>query len=676
MRHKKYSPQRRLNALFLLWCAFFILVALRLVQVQVLQHSHYAGIVTKKYFHKFKVQARRGSILDRHNNPIAVDLLYYSLGVNPDSIRNKKQLAQKLSGILGVRSQEILAKLRSGKSFVYLAHRLSPEVASRIKALHNRYLALEKRFNRYYPYQEAAAQLIGFCDFDNHARAGLEKYYDEYLHGKSGWRIYLRDNKGHLIPALDYPSLQPVDGFSLRTTLDMQYQTIVEEELEKGAKRWGAEWGCAILMQPTTGAILAMANYPTFNPNTYNKYPVTYFRNNAISYLVDPGSTFKIVAMAYALEQLNMNMDKEIVNCEHGSYRFRKVIFRDHKPFGWLTYRQVFEQSSNIGVVKLMQRARADIFYRYARDFGFGVKTGIDLPAEASGLLKKPQEFTPTSLYFMGIGYEVSVTALQVITAYTAVANGGKLLKPFVVKQILDPGGQVIKEFRPEVIRQVISPQTARYMTRILEGVVKQGTGRYAQIKGVRIAGKTGTAQLFDREKKSYVNNRHMAAFVGFFPVENPRFVLLVMYYNPRRGEYGGQVAAPVFRAIAIRLLGLTAVPQEFSFQNGIPASPYQVIPQSFSGQWPQPNDPYSTTLFRKALYNPGCYFFLPQSTGIKTVRQMRNEQTMGFRKTFRENSLSALNKKQYGLSPLPWQKYSENSGGPFLRMQKKSGAS
>lgn len=547
----------RLMALGIFWLLCFLLTGAKLIKVQVLEHSHYREIGEAHFKNRLELPAQRGTIFDRNGEKLAVDLMHYTAVAKLYDVSNKQKTASKLAAILHLPQSALLKKLSKSSHFVPLARRLDIETAQRIKKLGLPGIFLEKDFSRYYPFKEYGAHIIGFCDFDNRARSGLELEYDPYLRGKPGWMVVLRDARGNQYPDYEYPISPPVNGFDIVTTIDMVYQNILEEELGRVVKDQQATEGSAVLLNPETGEVLAMANYPGFDPNGYNNYPMANYKNIAISNIFEPGSTFKLIAMALALEQLNLDMDHEIVYCENGKYRLANNTIRDHKPFGYLSLRRVFENSSNIGVIKLARKFKAPLFYRYARDFGFGTPSGIDLPAETGGILHRPQEYSKVSLSYMSIGYEVGVTALQIANAYAAVANGGKLMKPFLVQKIIDANGTVVLQHTPEKIRQVISPVTSEYMKEILLGVVEEGTGQNAAIKGIAIAGKTGTAQKIDASTNRHTSAEHMASFVGFFPEENPRFVLMVILNNPRNAYYGSQVAAPAFRNIAMRIIGL-----------------------------------------------------------------------------------------------------------------------
>lgn len=546
----------RLLIVTFLWILGFGLIVAKLVAVQVFEHDRYAEIGKRIIKDRQVIPAQRGAIYDRNGEMLAVDLVHYSLAVFPKKVSNKAFSAKRISEITDIPYLEILTKMRSDVSFAYLAHRLRPQQADELKALGIAGIVLEKKYSRYYPYRENGAQILGFCDFDNVARYGIELEYDNYLRGVPGHAVYLRDAVGNRFPDLNYPVFNPINGKDVFTTIDIVLQCILEEELTTAVKRHDALSGSAILMNTKTGELLALANAPGFDPNIYNKYPVKNFKDLAVSDQFEPGSTFKIIALAMALEQLKVDLNTNKIYCEDGKYTIFKKTIHDHKKFGDLTIKQVFENSSNIGTIKLAQRFEAPVFYRYARNFGFGTLTGIDLPTETPGILHNPNEFSSSSACYMSIGYEVATTPLQIACAYAAVANEGKLIQPYVVRNVVDNTGHIILANEPNVIRQVISTETAREMAVTLQGVVENGTGQSARIPGVSIAGKTGTAQKLDPKNNTYTS-KYIASFVGFFPVESPRYVLMVMINEPKGEYYGSQVAAPVFRNIVQRIIGL-----------------------------------------------------------------------------------------------------------------------
>lgn len=564
-----FEGPSRLSVLVALWCLGLAIVVVRLYKVQVVQQAHFEKTARSYIDYRRTLPAQRGTITDRNGQIMAVDLIHYHLAAKPNLIEDKSAAAHQIAKVIKVPFREVFQKINTKSPFVYLKRRLNPDEAEQLNALKIKGLILDKDFNRAYPFKEVGAHVIGFCDFDNAAKAGLELAYDRYLQGTPGSTIFLRDAHGNYIPNLDFPITEPVNGHHIETTIDMVYQGILEEEIKNAVLSHKADNGSAVLLNPRTGEVLGMANYPQYDPNRYNEFRIEAYRNRAISDLYEPGSTFKMVAMAMCIEQLQMDMDRELVFCENGRYQLASNTVRDHQRFAYLTARQVFENSSNVGVIKLAEKFSPPLFYRYTRDFGFGAKSGIDLPAEAAGILRTPDNYSRHSVSYMSIGYEVGVTPLQIACAYAAVANEGVLMHPYVVRRVADARGRTVLETRPQVIRQVISRTTARQMKEVLKGVVEHGTGRAARLPGVTIAGKTGTAQKLDKETNSYTSTRHIASFAGFFPVENPRFVLLVVVNNPRNGEYyGSQVAAPVFKVIAQRIIGLAVEDEPLSDKN------------------------------------------------------------------------------------------------------------
>ncbi len=557
------QPENRLYILGAFWSFCFLLILLKLAYVQVAEYKRYRTVAKGHLEQKRELPAQRGNITDRNGQLLGVDLVHYSLAVKPSAIADQKKLAKQIGKILGKPSDKLLKRMKANENFAYLDHRVNYEKANALKALKINGLILEKKFSRYYPYKNMAAQAIGYCDFENAPKGGLEEEFDSYLKGKPGTSIYLRDALGNQFPNWDFPMEAPVNGMNVETTLNMVYQGILEDELKRAVSTHRASNGAAVLLDPNTGEVLGMANYPGFDPNRYNEFDIASFRNKTITDLYEPGSTFKMVSLALCIEQLNLDLNKELVFCENGKMTLAENTVHDHEPYAYLTAKSVFENSSNIGVIKLAQKFKAPMYYRYARDFGFGATTGIDLPAEAMGILNKPKDYSRYSLAYMSIGYEVSTTPLQVASAYAAIANKGKLMQPYLVKRIVDSNGKVHMERKPQLIRQVVKPETAARMKQILQGVVENGTGKTAKVSGIAIAGKTGTAQKYDSKMKKYSKSNHVGSFAGFFPVDDPRFVLMVVINNPRNGYYGSQVAAPAFSNIAHRIIGVPVIRED-----------------------------------------------------------------------------------------------------------------
>jgi len=552
----------RLVFLFLCIILGFGVITAKLVIVQIVDHGYYADRSVQNVENRHKLHARRGTILDRNNQVLAKDILQYSIALSAKRLKNREKTIRELSRVLNVSRSSIERRILKNSSFTYIAHKVLPKKAEQLKELKEPGLIFEKRFLRIYPFQDNAAHVLGFCDMDNKALGGIEFQYNNFLQGKSGWRIYERDGFGEQLPNLDFPGEDPIDGLDLKLSLDIDFQIVVDDELKQAVKSTQAVDGIAILMDPATGEILALSNYPTFDPAQPNLSRNSVLKNRAISDVVEPGSTFKIVTLAAALEILNINLDKDIYFCENGNYRLFGHQFTDYKPYGWLTARRVFEHSSNVGVVKIAEKLKKETIFNYSRNFGFGIPSGIDLPGESVGILNPIKRFSKTTHLFMSFGYEIGVTPLQLLSAYGVLANGGKLMKTRVMLGIQDRDGRSIKNSRPETIRQVVSQEAAEVMTDVLMGVVKEGTGQVAYLPNLEVAGKTGTAQLYDMEKGTYDSRKHLASFVGYFPATAPRYVLLVMIRQPRGEYYGGLVAAPVFRIIAQRIMSLQPLDQ------------------------------------------------------------------------------------------------------------------
>jgi cell division protein FtsI (penicillin-binding protein 3) len=377
---------------------------------------------------------------------------------------------------------------------------------------------------------------------------GIELYYDKYLKGESGWALFLRDARQKRLNLWE-DMLFPHDGYDLVLTIDEVIQYIAERELDKAYDTYHAKGASIVVMDPYTGAILALANRPTFDLNEHTNVIKEDIRNRAICDLFEPGSVFKIVTATAALESGKVSEGDKFF-CENGSYQVANHILHDHRPHGWLTFREVFEQSSNIGVAKIAQRLGSDTLYRYVKLFGFGAKSGIDMPGEIQGMVKEPRTWSKTSIVAIPMGQEVGVTALQLADAISAIANGGQLMRPYIVKEIRDRHGETIKVFAPLVIRRVASPNTIIRIKRILAGVIEEGTGKLAKVDGFSCAGKTGTAQKIE-PNGTYSHNKYVASFIGFAPLEEPLVAIVVVVDEPHPYYFGGVVAAPVFKNVA-----------------------------------------------------------------------------------------------------------------------------
>lgn len=459
---------------------------------------------------------------------------------------SKKEAVSRLSVLLKLSPDFLKERLYRNKYFIWLARKLPAEVMEKIEGFNIDGLDFVKESKRHYPNQSLAAHIIGFAGVDNKGLEGLELFYDNYLIGQEGWAQILRDAKQREL-LIEKEYVPPRDGFHLVLTIDETIQYIVERSLDKAFKKHNAKGATMIVINPHTGEILALANRPTFNLEELSKSSPESRTNRSVSYTYEPGSVFKIVVATAALEE-EIASEEDTFFCENGQYRVGNHILHDHHPHGTLTFKGVIEQSSNIGVTKIAQLLGPEKFYKHAKRFRFGMKTGINLPGEVTGVLKAPSTWSRTSIGAIPIGHEVTVTPLQLVCAIAAFANGGVYMQPFVVKYIKDNQGELIKEFNPKIIDRIMSKDTALRVKNILKGVVENGTGKRAQIKGIHVAGKTGTAQKV--VDGSYSHEKFYASFIGFAPVEDPKVAAVVVFDEPHPNYFGGTVSAPVFREV------------------------------------------------------------------------------------------------------------------------------
>lgn len=542
--------RRRANAVFLLFIAFLSLCIFRLLYIQFFRAHYFAGLAKKQHNLFLELEPRRGTIFDTNLKPQALNISVDSLYATPNTIieKDKQALLRALGPILKVDQAYLKDRLYRKKAFVWLARKISPQQSEAIRKLGIKGVDFIKESKRCYPNGYLASHILGFAGLDNAGLEGLELYYDKYLKGTSGWTLALRDARQKRLK-LEERMVSPVDGYNLVLTIDEVIQYIAERELDRAFKSCHAKGASIVVMDPHTGAILAMANRPTYDLNEHNTAPEDIRRNRSICDLFEPGSVFKIVTASAALEEGRINEEDKFF-CENGEYRVANHILHDHRPHGWLTFREVIEQSSNIGTTKVAQKLGQDTLYRYARLFGFGSRTGVDLPGEIPGMLKEPRFWSKTSIGAVPIGQEVGTTAIQLVSAISVIANGGQLMKPYLVREVRDKYNERIKSFAPVVIRKVISVDTANRTKKILTGVVEQGTAKLAKVPGYSAAGKTGTAQKLE-PNGAYSHNKFTASFIGFAPAEDPEIAIAVVLDEPRPYYFGGVVAAPVFKNVA-----------------------------------------------------------------------------------------------------------------------------
>ena len=536
--------------MFFFFFLFLLLCAARLFFIQFFRGSYLKSLARKQHNLYVELEPRRGTIYDSQLKPQAVNIPLDSLYATPREIpdKDKIRIIRSLLSILNVDYAYLKDRLYRKKSFIWLARKLDPWQSEAIKKLNLKGLGFLKETKRTYPNNYLLSQVVGFAGLDNIGLEGLEAHYDRYLRGQNGFAIFLRDARQKKLDLWEKMVL-PKDGLDLVLTVDEVVQYIAERELDKAFKTYHAKGASIVVIEPKTGKILALASRPTFDLNSYARVSKDSIRNRAVCDLFEPGSVFKIVTASCALEEKKVSEEDRFF-CENGSYRVSNHILHDHKPHGWLTFREVIEESSNIGTTKVAQILGPDTLYRYIKLFGFGDKSGIDMPGEISGMIKEPSFWSKVSIGAVPIGQEVGVTALQLACAISVIANGGALMRPYVVQEIRDKYGESIKKFSPFSVRKVISPETALRVKKILAGAVEEGTGKLAKIPGISAAGKTGTAQKLE-PNGAYSHSKFVASFIGFAPVDEPMVAIAVMVDEPRPYYFGGVVAAPVFKNAA-----------------------------------------------------------------------------------------------------------------------------
>jgi cell division protein FtsI (penicillin-binding protein 3) len=537
----------------------FIIVILRLADIMLLNHERLNKHARMQQLKSENVKVRRGMIFDRHGRELAVNLELESIYCNPSEVSSPERAAAALSSLTNKPSKAILTKLTSDGQFVWLDRKLEPDIARKIKDAKIKGLGFMPDAKRFYPKGHLASHVLGLVDIDNKGIEGAELKYESYLSRSGGKVFFARDAGGRrLSQGVEMES----KGNDLVMTIDEGLQYIVETELNNAMEQWRASAATVIMMDPFTGEILSIANRPAFNPNLRDRSNDRERRNRAITDCYEPGSTFKIIVGTAALEEEAVKLDTTF-DCSRGSVKVGGRVIHDAHKHGVLTFREVIQKSSNVGSVMVGMKLGREKVYKYAKAFGFGEKTGIDLPGEVSGWIRTPDKWSGMSIGSIAIGQEVAVTPLQVLRAYSAIANGGFLVTPHVVSKVINPDGHILWSFKPDY-KRVISQRTAETFKEILKTVTEEGgTAKAAAVSGNFVAGKTGTAQMIDPVTKSYSKEKFVSSFVGYVPADNPRIAMIVVIYEPKGQVYGGVVAAPAFKRIAENALSYMNVPRE-----------------------------------------------------------------------------------------------------------------
>jgi cell division protein FtsI (penicillin-binding protein 3) len=580
----------RLMILGLSLSLWALVIGVRLIHLQVFARDSLQRQALRQSERTIKLEPRRGRILDRSGRELAVSVDVESVYADPQLIPDVSSTARQLARVLdldGPGERRLLEQLETRRAFAWVRRKVDPRSAQAVRALELPGVGFLGETRRYYPNRELGAHVLGWAGLDNKGMSGIEYAFDDLIGGRAA-KVVVRTD-AHRRPT-GPPETPITEGQSVVLTIDATIQHVVERELGRAVRATRSVAGTAVVLDPESGEVLALANRPTFNPNRFGASTRNDRRNRAVLDAYEPGSVFKVITAAAALQEGVVTPD-EIIDCGNGWIEIAGRRINDHKAFSSLAFRNVIARSSDIGTIRVAQRLGRETFNRYVHDFGFGSATEVGLPGEARGILRPPDKWSALSLASLSFGQEIGVTALQMANAIAVVANGGYLMRPRIVRRVESPSGAILHEYKPLAVRRVLEPETVDTLNEILREVVEHGTGRRAAVEGYSVAGKTGTAQKVDPHTGAYSMIDHVASFVGFVPATRPALVILVSLDTPQgeRNE-GGDVAAPVFQRIAEQSLRHLAIPPDDA-SRVLQASPYRQEPA------------------RRAAYDPGPAF-------------------------------------------------------------------
>ena len=536
-----------------------IAVIARLYYIQINQHERYASYSKSQYFQTVQLNQTRGKILDKSGAPMALTIPLRSVFAHPLQIENHVETANVLAEQLGLESDAVLKLLNRKKNFVWIKRKITDEQWASLKEKDLKGVSFLEEDKRFYPYKTIGARVIGFCGIDNQGLAGLEYQYEKMLAGEKALFIANKDALGRVYGYAD--GRDPNDRLEVVTTIDVRIQQVAEKVVRDAFEEYQAKAAVAVVMAVKNGEILAMAEQPEFNPNSFADYPTSSFKPISVTQSYEPGSTFKVFLAAAALDSGVAKPDDKF-DCESGTIKIGENVISEAMghSFGELTFSDVIVKSSNIGSIKIARLLGERRFYHYIRKFGFGSRTGVDLPGEVSGMLQDYREWSALSLPSISFGQEITATPIQLVSALSTIGNGGMYVKPHIVRKVIR-NGKLEWEFQPPAARRIISQSASSETMKILELAVKEGTGGDAYAPGYELAGKTGTAQKYDRKLKRYSKDKHLASFMALFPAEDPMLAILVMVDEPAGAGWGGKVAAPMARDIAIETARIIDIP-------------------------------------------------------------------------------------------------------------------
>jgi cell division protein FtsI (penicillin-binding protein 3) len=561
-----------------------LVVGIRLVHLQVLGRGFFEQQGTRQSERTVNLDPRRGPILDRTGRPLALSVDAESLYAVPQDVTDPKAAAAALARALSLDAaarRELAVRLQQkSRAFAWIQRKVDPATARRVRELSLEGVGFLTEHRRYYPQRELAAHVLGYVGLDNTGMYGVEYALEREIRGRAAKVVVSTDARRRPVAQTERPS---TDGSTVVLALDEAIQHVAERELDRSMAETQSLSGWVIAVEPFTGEVLAMAGRPTFNPNRYGAFPSSRWRNRAVSDVFEPGSIFKIVTAAAGIQE-HVVSPSEVLDCGNGRIEISGTVINDHAAFDRLTFAEAVTKSSDIGMIRVAQRLGRENFARYVRDFGFGAPTGVELPGESAGLFRPTAKWSALSLPSLSFGQEIGTTGLQITMAAAAVANGGYLMKPIVVKRVEDAEGRVVREAKPVVQRRVLEPDTVDTLTEILRAVVREGTGRRAAVPGFVVAGKTGTAQKVDTTGR-YSMVDHVASFVGWAPASRPALVILASLDTPRGpANQGGDVAAPLFARVAEAALRILAVPPDEPGRvlRAVAALPESVVPAAY----------------------------------------------------------------------------------------------